>query len=61
MKDDEYIYKIMQEHELMKKALQEISEYDPDEVEGYTDEWTEANGFHFTRNKAEETLKQVQS
>lgn len=59
MDDQEYIYKIMAEHEAMKKTLQEISEYDPDEVSGYTDEWSEATGFHFCKDKAKETLKRV--
>jgi hypothetical protein len=58
-KDQEFIYKVMAENELLKKALIKIATYDVLEESGFIDEWEEALAFTKCQNTAREVLEQI--
>jgi hypothetical protein len=57
MTDDE-ILAIMIENEKLKKALQEIAEFDAESRNGYLDEWEEAWAFGQCQKIAREAVGQ---
>lgn len=56
---DEEILKIMLEHEQMKKALQEIAEFDAMQYHGCIDEWEEAHAFSDCKIIAAKALENI--
>jgi hypothetical protein len=59
-KDQEYIYKLMEENEKMKQALIQIANNDgSDTYDNYTDEWTEAVAFTVVTDIAKNTLTEL--